>query len=149
MCFHIASLTHGNRSFRPISCSPGGVSFGLRVDLPGAWKSFHPNIFLLDLRIKKNKSSSRFFLIGLMMSLTQINRRQSCVNIPRSKKGAHKHKYKRGLSVRAKRLPTAGEMTPGEQDIGRNDRNSSRNIHVRIRRIWKIYHIKLLFLLFS
>ena len=48
------------------------------------------------------------------MSLTQINRRKSCVNIPRSKKGAHKHKYNYGLSVRAKRLKanrTSGETT--------------------------------------
>ena len=66
-----------------------------------------------------------------MMSLTQINRRKSCGNIPRSKKGAHKHKYKYELSVRAKQLQTAGETTlgpgettPGEQDIGQNDRNS-------------------------
>ena len=30
-----------------------------------------------------------FFVIDLMMSLTKINRRKRCVNIPRSKKGAH------------------------------------------------------------
>ena len=29
-----------------------------------------------------------------------------------------------GLLVRAKQLHTAGETTQGEQDIGRNDRNS-------------------------
>ena len=48
------------------------------------------------------------------------------MNIPRSQKGTHKHKCKCGLSVRAKRLHTAGETTlgPGEQDIGRNDGNS-------------------------
>ena len=41
------------------------------------------------------------------------------------------HKYKCGLLVRMKRLHTPGETTlslgettPGEQDIGRNDRNS-------------------------
>ena len=54
-----------------------------------------------------------------MTSLTHINRRKRCVNIPRSKKGAHEHTHKCGLSVRAKRL-----HTPGEQDIGGNDRNS-------------------------
>ena len=46
------------------------------------------------------------------------------MNILRSKKGAQKEKYKCGLLVRAKRLHTPGETTPGEQDIGRNDRNS-------------------------
>ena len=53
------------------------------------------------------------------------------MNIPRSKKGAHEHTHKCGLSVQAKRLHTLGETTlgpgettPGEQDIGRNDRNS-------------------------
>ena len=35
-------------------------------------KSFRPSLFLLDLRIKRIKSSSRFFLINLIMSLTQI-----------------------------------------------------------------------------
>ena len=49
------------------------------------------------------------------------------MDILRSKRGAHKHKYKGGLLVPAKRLHTLGEMTvslgettPGEQDIGRN-----------------------------
>ena len=69
-----------------------------------------------------------------MTSLTQINRRKRCVNILCSEKGARKHtgKYKCGLLVRAKRLHTPGEttlspgkMTPGEQDISRNDCNSS------------------------
>ena len=67
-------------------------------------KSSRLSLFLLDIRIKRNKPSSRFFLIDLMMSLTQINRQKSCVNILHSKKDAHKHKYKCGLSVRAKRL---------------------------------------------
>ena len=44
-----------------------------------------------------------------MMSLTQINRRKSCVNIPLSKIGAHEHKYNCGLSVRANR--TSDETT--------------------------------------
>ena len=51
-----------------------------------------------------------------------------CVNIPYSKKPAHKHKFKCGLSVRAKRLHTLGETTLGEQDIGRNDRNSDGSL---------------------
>ena len=76
-------------------------------------KSFRPNLFLLYLRIKRIKSSSRFFLIDLMTNLTQINRRKRCVNILRCKKGAAPTK------VRAKLL-----HTPGEQDIGWNDRNS-------------------------
>ena len=54
-----------------------------------------------------------------MTSLTRINKRKSCLNLPRSKKGAHKHKYKCGLSVQAKRLHTAGETTlgPGETTV--------------------------------
>ena len=46
------------------------------------------------------------------------------MNILRSKKGTQKEKYKCGLLIRAKRLHTPGETTPGEQDIGRNDHNS-------------------------
>ena len=113
------------RLFRPMSCSPGVLSPGLRVDLPGVWSRFPPSLFLLDLRKKRKKSSSRIFLIDLIRSLTQ----KSCVNIPHSKKSAHKHKYKCGLLVQAKWLHTAGEMTlglgkmtPGEQDIERNHR---------------------------
>ena len=55
-----------------MSCSPG-----LRVDSSRSTKSFRPSI-----------------------ETAQINRRKKCVNIPHSKKDAHKHKYKCGLSVR-------------------------------------------------
>ena len=80
-------------------------------------KSFCPSLFLLDLRIKRNKSSSRFFLIDLMMSLTQINRRKSCVNIPHSKRDVHKHKC------------TVWTLSPGETTsyCRRNDSWSRRN----------------------
>ena len=44
-----------------------------------------------------------------MMSLTQINRQKSCVNIPRSKKDAHKHKYKCGAVSDICRLQTTAD----------------------------------------
>ena len=65
-----------------------------------------------------------------MISLTQINRRKRCVNIPRSKKGAPNDKCKCGLnpgeatSYSGRNDSCPGGTTPGEQDIGRNDRIS-------------------------
>ena len=73
LCTKIRLLRHligckGSRSFRPMSCSPGVVSPGLRVDSPGVWSRFARGLkispfllHLLDLRIKRIKSSSTFF----------------------------------------------------------------------------------------
>ena len=71
--------------------------------------------------MNKENQVQEFFLIDLMMSLTQINRQKRCVNIPHSKTCTHKLKHKCGLLVRrnnfilqAKRLPantTSGKTT--------------------------------------
>ena len=53
------------------------------------------------------------------MSLTQMNRHKRCVNIPRSKKGTQKHKYKCGLSHSPGKLITSYS--------GRNDSHSMQN----------------------
>ena len=83
------------------------------------------------------RKGSRSFCLKLFRPEYEVilpeNRR--CVNIPRSKKGAHKHKYKCVLSVWAKRLHTSGkisfgsrETTLGEQDIGQNYCDSEKDM---------------------
>ena len=62
------------------------------------------------------KSSSRFFC-DRSNNGSYINKQaKRCVNIPRYKKGTHKHKSKCGLSVPAKQLHTPGETAAGKQD---------------------------------
>ena len=52
----------GSRSFRPMSCSPGVVSPGPRVDSPGVWRRFarelRISLFLLEISENLQSSSS-------------------------------------------------------------------------------------------
>ena len=175
---------NGGSSFRPMSCSPGVVSPGPRVDSPKVWSRFarelRISLFLLEISENhKNQVKFKIFSdrwmdgwLSCNKARCQTNPVDQCVKqsswlvdesrwrlksddssidpstgtkhresdysllrkLPYWNIGHNLYQANR-LSVRAKRLQTPGESTlgPGEQDIGWNDRKSSK---LSTRRSW-------------
>ena len=140
---------NGSKLFRPMSCSPGVVSPGPRVDSPGVWsplaRELRISLFLLEISENhKNQVKFKIFsdrwMDGWMIELQQsLLSNKSRWSICKTKvvacgwiKMATSYSGRNDFRLWAKRLQTPGELTlgpckttPGEQDIGRNDRKSS------------------------